>query len=238
MSVRVLPLIDFRAAALAAELLGLLHEMLRTRAGKLCEGRGELCPRRLRFSIERILVERLLFKVVVRDVVEFAVVEDRGLVARGVGPAEARRRIQRDREAGTGGASFATGHREAVVAARVDGDGSGRDGSNRKRISTYGTRDREMPSGGPDIHHKKAMKKKDVTKSVLDVLNKSMKDVHKEETVNEDGGAGGVGGGGMTVAAVAGTGDSRLPASQREPGVSKKHNPVIRGLGRRKQPKM
>jgi hypothetical protein len=55
------------------------------------------------------------------------------------------------------------------------------------------------------------------------------------EPVSEDGGAMG---GGVSVAAIAGSGDSRLPASQREPGVSKKHNPVMRGLGKRNPPKM
>lgn len=42
---------------------------------------------------------------------------------------------------------------------------------------------------------------------------------------------------GMTVAAIAGTGDSRLPAAQREPGVSKKRNPNM-SFFRRKQPKV
>ena len=51
----------------------------------------------------------------------------------------------------------------------------------------------------------------------------------------EDGGAVA---GGMTVAAVAGSGDSRLPATQREPGVSKKRNPIMTRLARRKPPKM
>ena len=51
------------------------------------------------------------------------------------------------------------------------------------------------------------------------------KAIHNEE----------VGGGVATnsVAGVAGTGDSRLPASQREPGVSKKRNPTL-GYFRRK----
>lgn len=40
-----------------------------------------------------------------------------------------------------------------------------------------------------------------------------------------------------SVAGVAGTGDTRLPASQREPGVSKKRNPVMSSL-KRKQPKV
>ena len=58
----------------------------------------------------------------------------------------------------------------------------------------------------------------------------------------EDGmGAGAVGGGSAptnTVAGVASTGDSRLPVSQREPGVSKKRkSPVMMGF-RRKPPKM
>jgi len=42
----------------------------------------------------------------------------------------------------------------------------------------------------------------------------------------------------MTVAAAAGTGDSRLPADQREPGVSKKRNPVMQNLARRALPKV
>lgn len=41
-----------------------------------------------------------------------------------------------------------------------------------------------------------------------------------------------------SVAGVAGTGDTRLPASQREPGVSKKRNPVLKGMARRNPPKM
>jgi len=41
-----------------------------------------------------------------------------------------------------------------------------------------------------------------------------------------------------SVAGVAGTGDSRLPASQREPGVSKKRNPILKGMARRNPPKM
>lgn len=56
---------------------------------------------------------------------------------------------------------------------------------------------------------------------------------------NEDGmGAGAVAAAPTnTVAGVAGSGDSRLPASQKEPGVSKKRNPVM-GLLKRKQPKI
>lgn len=41
-----------------------------------------------------------------------------------------------------------------------------------------------------------------------------------------------------SVAGVAGSGDSRLPAGQREPGVSKKRNPVLKGMFTRKPPKM
>jgi hypothetical protein len=40
-----------------------------------------------------------------------------------------------------------------------------------------------------------------------------------------------------SVAGVAGTGDSRLSTSQREPGVSKKKNPTL-GYFRRKPPKV
>lgn len=49
--------------------------------------------------------------------------------------------------------------------------------------------------------------------------------------IKEDGGA-------MGVAGIAGSGDSRLPATQREPGVSKKRNPLLLRLARRKLPKM
>jgi hypothetical protein len=41
-----------------------------------------------------------------------------------------------------------------------------------------------------------------------------------------------------SVSGVAGSGDSRLPASQREPGVSKKRTPIIVRLARRKLPNM
>ena len=60
----------------------------------------------------------------------------------------------------------------------------------------------------------------------------------KENYLGEDGmGAGAVSGGpSNTVAGVASTGDSRLPTSQREPGVSKKRNPVL-SYFKRKPPK-
>jgi hypothetical protein len=41
-----------------------------------------------------------------------------------------------------------------------------------------------------------------------------------------------------SVAGVAGTGDARLPSAQREPGVSKKRNPLLKGMFTRKQPKV
>jgi len=59
--------------------------------------------------------------------------------------------------------------------------------------------------------------------------------------VKEDGmGGGAIGGGGPTntVSAVAGSGSPNLPADQREPGVSKKRNPVMMGMERRKVPKI
>ena len=59
--------------------------------------------------------------------------------------------------------------------------------------------------------------------------------------MKEDGGAAAIAAGPTnTVGSVAGSGDSRLPASQREPGVSRKkkgHNPVMMGF-RRKAPKI
>jgi hypothetical protein len=56
-------------------------------------------------------------------------------------------------------------------------------------------------------------------------------DTLKKKVVKEDGGA-------MGVAAVAGTGDASLPQTQREPGVSKKRNPVLKGILTRKPPKV
>jgi len=43
---------------------------------------------------------------------------------------------------------------------------------------------------------------------------------------------------GMGVGAVAGSGAASLPTDQREPGVSKKRNPVMMGMERRKVPKI
>jgi hypothetical protein len=64
---------------------------------------------------------------------------------------------------------------------------------------------------------------------------KSFKDFIKEDGV----GAGAVGAGPTnTVGAVAGSGDSRLPADQREPGVGKKRKPVMMGIAKRKPPKI
>ena len=56
--------------------------------------------------------------------------------------------------------------------------------------------------------------------------------------IKEDGMGAGVVGAAPTnsVAGVAGTGDSRLPSTQREPGVSKKRNPTL-GYFKRKPPK-
>lgn len=56
-----------------------------------------------------------------------------------------------------------------------------------------------------------------------------------KEFINEDGAVAAAPT--NSVAGVAGTGDSRLPASQRQPGVSKKRNPVM-GMLRRKTPKI
>ncbi len=41
-----------------------------------------------------------------------------------------------------------------------------------------------------------------------------------------------------SVAGVAGTGDSRLPASQREPGVFRKRTPIFMRMAKRKLPNM
>jgi len=72
-----------------------------------------------------------------------------------------------------------------------------------------------------------------MAKAHAKMFSNTKKAIHSEEVVQEDGMAGG-----MTVAAVSGTGDSRLPASQREPGVSKKRNPIIQDLARRALPKV
>jgi hypothetical protein len=68
-------------------------------------------------------------------------------------------------------------------------------------------------------------------KGIDTALNK----LTREETLDEDGGAAG---GAMGVAAVAGSGDSRLPVSQREPGVSKKRNPTLGSIRRRNLPQV
>ena len=61
-----------------------------------------------------------------------------------------------------------------------------------------------------------------------------------KQYVVEDGmGAGAVGGAPTNnVGGVAGTGDSRLPANQREPGVGKKRNPILQKMARRTLPKV
>jgi hypothetical protein len=71
-----------------------------------------------------------------------------------------------------------------------------------------------------------------------DMFANTKKNIHKEDVVSEDGGgAAGMGAAPTaTVAGIAGSGDSRLPASQREPGVSKKHNPIM-SFYKRKPPK-
>jgi ABC-type uncharacterized transport system ATPase subunit len=50
------------------------------------------------------------------------------------------------------------------------------------------------------------------------------------QNIREDGMVG--------VAGIAGSGDSRLPATQREPGVSKKKTPVMGNIRRRNLPQM
>jgi hypothetical protein len=59
--------------------------------------------------------------------------------------------------------------------AEMDGDGAGRDGSNRKRISTYGTRDRDDVSNGPDVHlgPEHVMAPKKVVKHGVSALHKA-----------------------------------------------------------------
>ena len=73
-----------------------------------------------------------------------------------------------------------------------------------------------------------------------DMFANAKKNIHSEESVNEDGGAAGAAAGTAptaTVAGIAGSGDSRLPSSQREPGVGKKHNPILMRINR-KPPKV
>jgi hypothetical protein len=69
-----------------------------------------------------------------------------------------------------------------------------------------------------------------MAKAHADMFANTKKAIHSEEVVSEDGA--------MGVSAIAGTGDSRLPASQREPGVSKKRNPIVQKLARRALPKV
>jgi hypothetical protein len=58
----------------------------------------------------------------------------------------------------------------------MDGDGAGRDGSNRKRHSTYGSRDKHNTSNGPDIHigPDSMMTSKAIQDRALDALKKTM----------------------------------------------------------------
>ena len=72
-----------------------------------------------------------------------------------------------------------------------------------------------------------------------DAWEKLQQHIAASKKVNEDGmGAVAVAAGPTnTVGGVAGTGDSRLDPSQREPGISKKRNPTL-GYFRRKPPKV
>ena len=71
------------------------------------------------------------------------------------------------------------------------------------------------------------------------MFDNTKKAIHSEDVVNEDGGvAMAAAPTNVAGAGVAGTGDSRLPASQREPGVSKKRNPILQKLARRALPKV
>ena len=58
----------------------------------------------------------------------------------------------------------------------MDGDGAGRDGSNRKSHSTYGSRDKHTDSKGPDIHlgPKNMLPSKDMQDRALDALKKTL----------------------------------------------------------------
>ena len=60
--------------------------------------------------------------------------------------------------------------------AEMDGDGAGRDGSNRKSHSTYGSRDKHTVSNGPDVHldPKSMMTSKQMQDRALDTLKKTM----------------------------------------------------------------
>jgi hypothetical protein len=65
----------------------------------------------------------------------------------------------------------------------MDGDSAGRDGSNRKSHSTYGSRDKHHASNGPDIHlgSDSAMTSKDIQDRALDTLTKMLS---KPENMN------------------------------------------------------
>jgi hypothetical protein len=65
----------------------------------------------------------------------------------------------------------------------MDGDGAGRDGSNRKSHSTYGSRDKHNVPDGPDIHlgAEHTMKRKDIQDRALDTLTKMLS---KPENIN------------------------------------------------------
>jgi hypothetical protein len=58
----------------------------------------------------------------------------------------------------------------------MDGDGAGRDGSNRRSHSTYGSRDKHESGKGPDVHlgPESILSRKKATKKMGDVLNKEL----------------------------------------------------------------
>jgi hypothetical protein len=65
----------------------------------------------------------------------------------------------------------------------MDGDGAGRDGSNRKSLSTYGSRDKHNIPDGPDIHlgSDSVMTKKDIQDRALNTLTHLLS---KPENIN------------------------------------------------------
>jgi hypothetical protein len=94
----------------------------------------------------------------------------------------------------------------------------------------------EKVGGGYEVESEHGNKNLGKTKT-LAAAKKRLGQIEYFKHMKEDGGAM-VAAPTNSVAGVAGSGDSRTPASQREPGVSKKRNPIVNMLARRALPKV
>ena len=97
------------------------------------------------------------------------------------------------------------------------------------KLSTSEKLNRNLKKGGFDA---------DASLARIEAIRKKNAQPQPKEPIKEDG-AGGIGAApANSVGGIAGSGDSRLPANQREPGVSKKRNPILKGMFTRKPPKV